>query len=485
MANSGVLPKLNSPTDYDLQDIILITSTGAITLKPQLVELNFFEDIFAGTISAQVVVSDAVGLIRGLSLNGTEYVTIKLDKPESPGVDIQRTFRLFSITARSLSINNTFETYTLNLCSDEFMLSEQYRISKSYKGKSISFIIKDILTRFLGVGTDSTKSINIEDTLNEHDFILPNKKIFETINWLATYATPKKSGGSGTGNNQNGADMIFFENNDGFFFSSLSSLYDQEPTFTYTFAPKNIKVNKNIVDQFQQDVTNIMNIEVLDSFDTLRAAMNGTFSNRVITFDPLLRKKYVTDFSYDELAGKQDSLNGSPITNNYKNRFDQAMYEPPITAKGASMEAGVLRLAPSNQNQLNQSSYIKQTPDTAQKDINAENYIPNRVGQLALSQYQRVRITVPGNPQLFAGMTTFLNVYGVSETTENKERPLDPHLSGKYLVSTVRHVINNTQYISVVELCKDSNLEAYARVNNDDTVWGQIVKGDQKILVGT
>ena len=475
----AIKSNLKYVTDYDLREITLITSTGIISLKNQLVELNFFEDIFAGTLSAQLVVSDGMGIIAGVSMNGTEYIKITLDKAGTPGTEIERMFRVFSVSNRSISINNTFENYTINMCSDEFMLSEQYRICKSYKNESISNIIKDILTRFLKVGTDVTKTVSVEDTVLKYDFILPNKKIFETINWLSTYAMPM-NGSSGTGNGMQGADMLFFENNDGFFFASLSTLYKQDAFANYVFAPKNIQVPENL--SAHQQFYNVLNFEILDSFDTLRATTNGTFSNRLITFDPLTRKKYVTDYSYDEMTGKKNSsLNPYPVTNNYANRFGQAMYESPISGQNVAFEAGVLRFAPSNYNQPNQTEYIKQIPGSVANDINAENFIPNRVAQLGLSQYQRVRITVPGNPQLFVGMTLNFTAYGIGEVSDKRERRPDPYLSGKYLVSAIRHVINDTSYISVVELCKESNIEAYSGINKSDALWNKIVAGEWEL----
>ena len=344
---------------------------------------------------------------------------------------------------------------------------------------TVADIIIDVLTNFLKVGTDKTKSINIEDTVMKYDFILPNKKIFETINWLSTYAMPVE-GASGTGNGRQGADMLFFENNDGFFFASLSTLYSQDAFANYLFAPKNIKIPTELMSE--QQFYNVMNFEILDSFDTLRATTNGTFANRVITFDPITRKKYVTDYSYDEMTGsKNSSLNGFPVTNNYTNRFGQALYDAPATGQNVAFEAGVLRFAPSNFNQPNQSEYIKQIPGSVANDVNAENFIANRVAQLGLSQYQRIRITVPGNPQLFVGMTLNFTAYGISEVNDKSERIPDSQLSGKYLVSAIRHVINDTSYITVVEMCKESNITPISGVNNNDPYWKDIVDGNQTL----
>ena len=109
------------------------------------------------------------------------------------------------------------------------------------------------------------------------------------------------------------------------------------------------------------------------------------------------------------------------------------------------------------------------------------SYIPNRVAQIALANHTRVRITVPGNVEVCVGLTVNFNAFGVSATTEQKsERDPDPYLSGKYLVTAVRHVITNISYITVIELAKESNIRNYGSVDNTDATWTSVVAGGQK-----
>jgi hypothetical protein len=73
---------LRYPTDYYLEELNLITSltNGKINLTTFMVELNLFEDIFSSTISGEVLVSDALGLISNFYLSGTEFLEVKLKK---------------------------------------------------------------------------------------------------------------------------------------------------------------------------------------------------------------------------------------------------------------------------------------------------------------------------------------------------------------------------------------------------------------------
>ena len=475
------MASVNYSTDYQLSSVVLLTGAGSLDLKDKMVELNYFEDVYSSTISGRLVVSDAVGVINFSSMSGTEFIKITFQKTSDSKVVIDKIFRVYSISNRAVSVNDNFETYTINFCSEEFLLSEQYRISKSYRSKTIKEIINDILTTFLKV----TKKVYIGDTIGQYDFILPNKKIFETINWLSLYAQPPK-GGSGSvekGKNDStgtGADMLFFENGNGYNFKSLQELYSLTPYNTenpYVFNPKNIDLSGTGYDT-NQKVYNVISLEILDYFDTLGALHRGTFGNRIITVDPLLRKKYVIDFNYDKYFPKSTKLNKNPVTNNYKNRYGKYLYDPPPN----NMEAGVLRLAASNSNQPNYLPYVKQSPGSVAHDIFIENYVPNRVAQIALANYQRIKIIIPGNSEIVAGRVVLFNAYGTSAVmptgTSGAARQFDPYLSGKYLVSAVRHIMtaSPSTYITILELAKESTIGAYAGVNNNDATWNAVGK---------
>jgi hypothetical protein len=447
-------------TDFHLEQLTLITplTNGIIDLMPLMLEISLFEDIYSSTISGEVIVRDALGLTSNFRINGTEYVQIVLKKTADDPYPISKNYRVVKIKNRSTGDNNAFETYSISFCSEEFVVSEQYRISQSYPGKPISNIVIDILNNWLGVGKGNTKKINVEATSGVYDFILPNKKIFETINWLATYAMPASK--------KPGADMIFFENSVGYWFSSLQTLYSQEAATTYWFDPKNISK------EISQQVTNALNFEVLNYFDTLGAVSNGTFSNRVLSIDPLQRSFRVTDFNYNDYAAKSSKMNEYPLTNNFKDRMGKAIYNPP----SYDLEAGALRLVSSNSEQK-KNTYIAQNLDVVANDIFIEKYLPHRVAQLGLANYMRIKITVPGDPQIMAGKTVNFGTYAPGG--EGLERTLDPFYSGKYLVSAVRHIVKNNSYITVMELCKESVSDSFAGFDNNNGLLNSLVNGEQ------
>ena len=437
-------------TDYNLKSLNLITSLqgGIIDLMPMMIELNLFEDLYSSTISGEIVVQDALGIISAFNLNGNEFLQVQLQKTTSDNYYYSRNFRVYKVGRRVTGDSNQYEVFTLMFCSEEFMLSEQYRISKSFKGQQISTIVGRIMNDYLKVGTGSTKPVYIEPTKGNYDFILPNKKIFETINWLATYSQTKNSVG----------DMVFFESVNGYYFVSLTSLFKGQVYANYKFDPKNITTDMN------QQVLNVSDFEVLNFYDTLAATKNGTFTNKIITLNVLQRKKDSSNgiFDYSNYLTNETTLNPNPVINNYRNRFGATLYDiPPVNIPG--LESGCLRMAIGNkEDKKNPGIISRNAVDSVANDIMIEKYLPNRVGQMALANYTRIKVTIPGDPNISVGKVINFSTYKIEPKTysqggSNAQREVDPFYSGKYIVTAVRHIVKNNSYITVIEMCKDSN----------------------------
>jgi hypothetical protein len=139
---------------------------------------------------------------------------------------------------------------------------------------------------------------------------------------------------------------------------------------------------------------------------------------------------------------------------------------PPTTVAG--LEMGSLRMASGNSFQK-KNTYSAQNPDAVANDIYIEHYLPHRVSQLALANYMRIRVTIPGDPALCVGQIVNFSTFGIDPigvTTNNPKKDPDPFYSGKYLVTAVRHIVKNNGYISVVEMSKESVNASYSGVTN-------------------
>jgi hypothetical protein len=435
--------------DYALINLTLLSSVSTFDMKNILVELSYSEDLFGTVTTGYLMVIDSQGFIERLRLVGNEFLRLTFAKTRDDPNVIDKIFRVYKVAKRQAENEGNTETYSLYFCSEEMLLSEQYKVAKSYRAKDISSNVVDILKNYLKV--DDKKIGVIEQTYGTYDFIVPYLKPFDAINWMSTYARPNA--------NLPGADMIFYEDVKGFNYRSLQTLIKQTPYNSYSYNTKNVD---KTIQTISQKAYNVSSYEILDSYDALGAIHSGMFANRLISIDILLRRYKVTDFDYGTYASKSTTLNPYPITNNFKNRKGDGLNQAPES---------VMKLVFSNYNQKD-SAYVKENGGVAH-DIFAETYIPYRTAQLPLLNYTRVKITVPGDSGLTVGRVIGFELMSNNPTS----KATDAFYSGNYLITGVRHMITVHAYKTVLELAKESTKTQYPSVDNTSAIWTNTVKG--------
>lgn len=452
MENNQQNPVIESPgayypQDYSIQTLNLLTASGQrFELKRLLVELSYFEDIYSFVTSGYITLVDSQGFLELFQLSGNEFIEINFGKVRTGGNPTDQLFRVYKTSDRKPSGNMNSEVYTLYFCSEELILSEQTKISKSYSNKKISEIVQDILTDKLKV--KKTNIQRIEETTGVYNFIVPRMKPFEAISWVSLYARPKLTGTVG-------ADMLFFETKNGFNFRSLQSMFRDDIYGTYRYQAKNID---DSIQDFQEKTITVLDYEFVKTYDSLQDINSGTFANRLISIDPLARKYNVVNFNYEDYFEKKktSALNDNSVLVPLKNRLG--------LTQNQSYDSR-LKVMTTNSNQTN-LAYVKEIPGSVAKDVGVENYIPLRTAQLSLANYTVVKITIPGDPGITAGRTIDFNLLSLKPSTNKKE--LDRYYSGTYLVTAVRHIITSAgAYQTVLEIAKDSSPTAYAGINNN------------------
>ena len=436
---------------YALSEINLITPVETVSLKAMMLELSYFEDIFNYSTSGHILIRDSISLIDALKLCGNEYIKLVFKKNDSKNdkSEFFRYFRVYRVSERKLENINS-EVYTIHFCSEELFLSEQVRVSKSYKNKQISEIIRDILQNYMKI---PEKRINIDPSDGLYDIIAPNKKAFETVSWLINLAQPL---------GKEGADYVFFENQDGFNFLSLQKLYNKQIYSSYTFNPNNAG-NLLGSSELARSFNNIKSYKYLDTFDSLHAVTSGMLANKVRIVNPLTYEYKEVVFDYNKYFDSKNSLNNYSIMGSIPNRLGktpQQNYD------------GVYKTLVSNF-RVKQAEYYKEVPSSVANDIMADVFVPFRTAQIKLATYSRVRLLVTGDPQLSIGKIIDVNLpsnIGKDNSIKNDKSGSSPFNSGKYLIIGVRHVIDiNLKYETILEVAKDSFSSQFpSNENNSD-----------------
>jgi hypothetical protein len=433
------------PQDYAIKTLNFLTASGQRTeIKKLMISLDYYEDIYSFVTSGSVTILDAQGFPELLQLTGNEFIEINFGKYKDAPNTTDQIFRVYKMGERKPHGNLNTQTFTLYFCSEELLLSEQIKISKSYTGTKVKDIISNILIEHLKV---KPQKINVlEDTLGVYDFLLPRIKPFEGISWVSTYARPAKT-------DLIGADMLFFETKDGFNFRSIQSMVSDKPYGTYKYQLQNLD-KKN--DSIAEKMSSIMEYEFTKTYDALGEIAKGTFASRLLTIDPLTRSYQTTDYDYSKFQKDVKSLNDNPAINDMTNRLGQSL------TKAAE---GVFKFMTSNPNQSS-VGYIKEKQAGVAKDIYAETYVLQRTAQLSLASYNIIKLTIPGDSGITAGRTIELNLPTIQPT--EKKRELDKFYSGKYLITAVRHSITVNQFTTILEIAKDSSPTKPGDTNKTD-----------------
>jgi hypothetical protein len=408
------------PGTFQLDSLEIRTSTGAsVDLKFIASDLNIYMDIFANCITGDITVKDSINYPSLMQLHGNEYLFISFktnviiaenDNKDYPG--ITRVFRIYKLSDKNFVNNNTY-TYKIHFCSEEFVLNQQIRISKSYKNVSAGDIVSDIMNNTLGI---SSKKLRRPTTSGEqYSLIIPNMRPLEAINWIASISRDSNLNST----------YLFFENASGYNFKSLSSLY-------YGNVRRQISItNKDVLEPFSEQTVSVADAyKVKKQFDILDLISSGGAYAKLINMDLTTRTQ---EISVSTAVDEKPMLNDNFLFNSARNRRGYAIY--------------------------NDSAYVRYFP-TYEGNVTGERLV-QRASQLAALTSNIINVVIPGDSELDTGDIIDIyvpNILGIDEESE----PQDNISSGKYLVTAVRHRIFNEKYLCYVELCRDSSLTAYA-----------------------
>lgn len=441
---------LLSSVDLALKSCKIIATSGqAVDFSGIIAEFSYFEDIFGFGISGNFLVNDSVGYINTMQLHGEEKLVLEFSKP---GMDnpIEKIFRVYKISNRQQnSFNN--ENYIVHFCSEELILNEQYKVTKSYQKALISDMISDILLNYLKI--DQKHIAEIEQTVRLRDLTVPLFKPLRAISWLTTLALSGEK-------NSIGAPFLFYENKNGINFKSALNLFKQEPYNTYYYEPKGLKMDSGVTD-IGKEMVNAIKYELIQSFDSSFAVSSGMYANKLVTFDPVRLKFGETNFNYNQYKQNAETVDSSglPITN--PNRMGDTL----------DNTTGVIKFAVSNSG-LSENQYVKDKQISVQENA-AEQTIPYRTAQMAMFVNNRVKLMVPGDPNLTVGLIVNFVMPTIAYSNQNtKEKDQDQFYSGKYLVTALRHYFNQeNKFFTIIEICKDSFSNKYGDSNFSDTQW--------------
>lgn len=437
---------------------LLQNKQGASDLDEFVRGIEVFESITSATLEARIIIQDNAGLID--TFTGSELFKITIT-----GSVYDNTYymRAYNIESRSRT-NQSSDIYIINLASDEYIKNEVVNVFGNseviFKETTTKQILQTLVrnNQYLG----SKKRVYVEQSLNKHQFIIPNWRPFDCIYWLCNRAIRKNSPGK---NLQGG--YVFFENRLGYHFKSIDQIIDdvnnQKPNdqtnasgtesaakvrlYRYEYSPKRSSENAS-ADQFK-----IETISFPEERNFLMGLRHGTWSGFSIGLDPVTvstsKMGVSTDLSADAFRysikdawKKMSHLKGGKDRN-------------PIT----SMDTSIQKLI-DYPKRVRYSIMPNQIFDPKNSTNPQKNY--EQLVELQAYQWMRIesikniklQITIPGNLDLYVGYGIEVNIPTTAKTGTTTK--IDKRYSGRYLIAGVTHKIVGNNMATELLLLKDS-----------------------------
>ena len=438
--------KSSSAGEYFIDALTFVNYKGeGIDLVNIFEEINIFEDIWKNFITGNILIKDANNLFRNFPIIGQEYLRMKIGSKPHSGKALELIFRIHGTSEVGQSKEGVV-VYSLNFCSPEMERDQYSKIPHTYKGTAEE-IVGDILGESgnresdkLGIDKDR-KYLNWEFSNGTEIVISPsNKSPVETINMVAAKTVA---------DDDKGCTFVFFESITGSFnFLCVENLVKQKPSTTYILRQADVwKQDEDKQRNLELDSVRIEEFVVQRPMNVMQARLSGMLGSRSMIIDISKRKvdTYEYDYFEDFVERKENKLEGLSSFPTYFPVADLQTEKLPNEYKNARFNVSF------------DSSYVHNN----NTGFDTRKTVPRR--SAILNQYStiKVNIKVAGNLYRKVGEVVNLIIPSVASDEIDGNRK-DTKLSGKYLVTAIRHSFSQKEYKMRMELAKDSfNMEFF------------------------
>ena len=407
--------------DVSVNSIKIVTRTGnSQNITAQVIGIQIFEDIFSPFITGSMVLKESFDFINLLPFSGEEQVEVDISTPTLSKGNIKGTFYIYKLTDREL-LGDRAVTYQLHFISMEAIIDLNKKVSRVYTGK-VNDVIADIVTNKTD-GLQSSKRFISEDSSRSVKFISNFWSPVKCINYAAQFAE----------NINNSPSYLFFENRDGFYFTSLESMYVSEPvqTFTYDKYTRDKLPMGQDVRNVAEDYKRINSISIPTGFDYIDRIRSGMFASNATSYD-LTKKTYRV---------KRYNMFDDFDSGKHLNKYNVASLNSIFRTNAATM------IIP------RYTAGFSGTGDTTNFKT-----IQKRISLLKAAEANKINITVPGRMDYTVGQKVQIKLNKVEPIRGSDTDITDKMFSGFYIIAAINHTIDREMHECSMELIKDSLL---------------------------
>ncbi len=461
------------PGDFRAGEIILYSYGGSqLEISGMTAVVNVYQDLDSAFLSGNLMFFDSVGAVNKLPIIGNEFLEFKFRTPIDAKGDeeMNATNHRFQVyEKRSVRSTQNTQAVALFFTSIESIRNERLRVSKSLTGSYGEMVDKIFKTDKTLL--NSKKDVFIDPTKGVYKYTFPNCRPAEAVRHMTYMSEPI---------NFKTPDYMFYENNRGFHFRCLESLYRESgdntrnrPFVAFIDLLSAFNPNFGTPDvESESPITKPYSFSFNDSYNTLKNTRRGMFGSVTYAHD-LIDKKFIksrTSYTnYYEQALHIDAPTGAgtvyqgimppgPAEFDDDYTVDDKSYGSTNKHQINRLHASKLTKASSANNRKYMDDYFARVfvvPATKANHVfNSEGteLDPRMTAKQNLSEatrdYFSMDIDVPGNFTYNIGDLVWCEVpsYNAADmTTDNKvmrEDVIDPFLTGRYLIKSLHHQID-------------------------------------------
>lgn len=291
------------PGDVLVEKINLITSDGSktITIKPQVKFISIYESIMSPVLYGELLIVDAIDLLRGFPIIGEEKVEIEFSTPTLAPITLN--LRVFHVSNISIDSDQKLKSYTLHLTSEEAFKNASLLINRKFT-KENHANIKDILVSDLA----TEKKLEASTTKGIDTQLITNITPLQAIDRMRLRSVSPKYLSS---------SFVFFEDRWGFKFITLEEMIEKN---------KGKSAQKHFVYDASNLITDIRKInarhmigwKAIKHTNTIDKIQSGSLNTKVLVPD------MVTGDVTEYVSGNQEFETTGPDAAAGTAKFNQA-----------------------------------------------------------------------------------------------------------------------------------------------------------------
>jgi hypothetical protein len=263
---------------------------------------EIIEDIQNFTLSGSISIVDTIGLKENFPILGGERLKVLFNTGER-FEDFQAEFIIVKLAdEQQINLQRNIRELKLYFVSEEFLTNIKQKYSKSYNHETVSNIVQDIFSNQL----KSKKIIDLEQTKNTINYIIPFKNPFDSISFCCKHALSNKNNDSG---------FLFYENKQGFHFKSLQEIMNTK-----------IEKKKIILQRISEDERKLVGyVGIADYFypikqiDLIESIKKGVTGSSLFSYDISTKSYMKHDINYEKSHELTELGNNLLFPENFQN----------------------------------------------------------------------------------------------------------------------------------------------------------------------